>query len=194
MKQINAIVNACIEKGYVTPEKAPWLHYALEKRITSAVIFIPLCAIGLLLTNAETLLSFYITFYLLRSLTNGWHAKTFLRCYICSIVGEVVFLGVLPDFWNPVLAKISTPTASILIWILAPFNDPNIGLTVDEAAECKRIVKRRLILLTLAITMLRFMKGTHLACGAELGILMTALTLLLAYIKKSWGDFWLKLH
>lgn len=189
MKQIDAIVNACIEKGYVTSEKAPWLHYALEKRITSVAIFIPLCAIGLLLTNAATLLSFYITFYLLRSLTNGWHAKTFLRCYICSIVGEVAFLGALLDFWNPVLARISTVAASVLIWILAPFNDPNIGLTADETVECKRIIKRRLLLLTIAITMLRFMRDTHFACGAELGILMTALTLLLAYIKRSWSNF-----
>ena len=192
MKQIDAIVNACIEKGYVTSEKAPWLYYALEKRITSVAIFIPLCAIGLLLTNAATLLSFYITFYFLRSLTNGWHAKTFLRCYICSIVGEVVFLGVLIDFWNPVLARISTLIASILIWILAPFNDPNIGLTVDETDECKRIVKRRLVLLMISITTLRFMGGAHLACGAELGILMTALTLLLAYTKRIWGRFFFR--
>lgn len=183
MKQIDAIVTTCIEKGYVTPEKAPWLCYALEKRITSLLTFIPLCIIGLLLTNPATFLSFYFTFYLLRSLTNGWHAKTFLSCLVSSIMGEFVFLGVLSKLRHTAVIYIFVSISVLLLWMLSPYNHPNMRLAEDEIAACKYSVRKRLVLLALILIALEVLHMEHCTIGIQIGIIMVAFTLLLAYIE-----------
>lgn len=35
MKRIDAVVSMCIQRGYVSKDSAPWLRYALEKKIVS---------------------------------------------------------------------------------------------------------------------------------------------------------------
>lgn len=183
MKKIDAIVNTCIDRNYVTQENAPWLRYALEKRMTSLLTFIPLCVIGLLLTNPETFLSFYLTFYLLRSLTNGWHAKTFLSCLVSSIMGEFVFLGVLSKLQNTAVIYIFVSVSVLLLWMLSPYNHPNMRLAKEEMVACKYSVRKRLVLLALILIALEMLHIEHCVKGIQIGIIMVAFTLLLAYIK-----------
>lgn len=182
MKLIDTIVNACITRGYITQDKAPWLHYALGKRITSVLGFVPLCAIGLLLVRPTTLLSFYISFYLLRSLTNGWHAKSVGICLLCSIIGEVIFLGVLSIFWNQVIGIISLGVSTIILWFFAPYNHPNMNLTENELVESKKQIRIRLVMLFIVVLGLKCAQAVHWSVGIELGVTMTSSTLLLAYI------------
>lgn len=42
MKQVDTLVGMCIQKGYVSQDEAPWLRYALERRVTSIIAFVPL--------------------------------------------------------------------------------------------------------------------------------------------------------
>lgn len=37
MKRINSFVEMCVEKDYVSQERAAWLQYALEKRIVTVL-------------------------------------------------------------------------------------------------------------------------------------------------------------
>lgn len=76
MKQLDSLVRGCVQKGYVTEEQAPWLRYALEKRLVTFGVFIPLLGLGGVITNPATMLAFLITFCLLRTRTNGFHAKS----------------------------------------------------------------------------------------------------------------------
>lgn len=181
MKQVDTLVGMCIQKGYVSQDEAPWLRYALERRVTSIIAFVPLLIIGLSITNPARLFAFLITFFLLRTRTNGFHAKSVGRCLLYSIFGEVFFLKVLPMVWNDIVAFIALAMSSILIWVLAPYNHPNMDLSSEEVTACANSAKWRLGMLVLSLSILYIWQQENLAEGILLGIVMTASTLATAY-------------
>lgn len=181
MKPIDSFVGLCIQKEYVSQDEVPWLRYALERRIVSLTAFVVLLIIGLLITTPATLLAFLITFCALRSRTNGFHAKSVGRCLLYSIVGEVFFLRVLPMVLNGVIVFIALTVSIMLIWILAPYNHPNIDLSSEEVTVCAKSAKLRLSSLIIALITLYVWKQNQLVQGILLGIIMTASTLVIAY-------------
>ena len=181
MKQIDSFVEMCIQKKYVTQDNAPWLRYALEKRIGSLVAFTPLLILGLLITNPSTVISFLFSFSLLRTRTNGFHAKTIGKCIVYSILEEIFFLKVLPMTWNNMIASVALAISIMLIWTLAPYNHPNMDLSLKEVTACAKSAKWRLGILVCFLTMLYESGQNQLALGILLGIVMTASTLVVAY-------------
>lgn len=184
MKPIDSFTNLCLNNGYITQEQAPWLRYGIEKRITSFLISIPMLIVGSWISSPAITISFYVSFCLLRTRTNGIHAKSFGGCFILSILTEVVFLGVLPRFWNNVVAIVLLIASTIPIYFLAPYNHPNMDLSSEELVECARSAKRRLLILILLLIVLRVLHINQLATGILLGIVMVAVTLTFAYILK----------
>ncbi len=181
MKQIESFVRMCMQKEYVSEYEALWLRYALEKRITSVIAFIPLLIVGLLITNPASLLAFHITFFSLRTRTNGFHAKSVGRCLIYSMLGEVFFLRVLPMLWNDIIAFIALAMSIMLIWVFAPYNHPNMNLSSEEVIACANGAKWRLGMLVLSLSILYIWQQEKLADGILYGIVMTASTLAMAY-------------
>ncbi len=181
MKQIDKLVAICVQKGYVSQDTAPWLKYALERRIVSLIAFIPLLMIGFLIVSPATVLAFFVTFCLLRSRTNGFHAKTVGRCLLYSMIGEIFFLGVLPMVWNDVIACVTLAVSIILIWFLAPYNHPNMDLSLEEIAACAKSAKWRLCILLLVMIMFHVCEQSDFVTGIAIGIVMTASTLVIAY-------------
>lgn len=184
MKPIDSFTNMCIDNGYITQEQAPWLHYGIEKRVTTFFISIPMFIVGSLVSSPAMAFSFYISFYLLRSRASGFHAKSLGGCVILSILTEVFFLGILPHVWNDVVATALLIVSTIIIFILAPYNHPNMGLSLEELVECARSAKRRLSVLILFVVFLHVLQFNQLAIGIVLGIVMVAVTLIFAYIPK----------
>ena len=152
--KIDTLVGICIQKGYVSQDEAPWLRYALERRIVSLTAFGVLLIIGLFITTPATLLAFLITFYTLRSRTNGYHAKSVGGCLFYSILGEVFYLRILPDVWNDVFAFIALAASIMLIWFFAPYNHPNMDLSPEEVIACAKSAKWRLSTLIFALSVL----------------------------------------
>lgn len=179
MKPIDSFVGMCIQKEYVSQDEAQWLRYALEKRITSTIAFIPLLIIGLLITNPASLLAFLITFFSLRTRTNGFHAKSVGRCLLYSILGEVFFLRVLPAIWNEIIAFIALAVSIMLIWVHAPYNHHNMALSSEEVVACAKSAKLRLSILFFALCVFYIWRLEQLAEGTLLGIIMTASTLVM---------------
>ena len=163
MKQVDTLVGMCIQKGYVSQDEAPWLRYALERRVTSIIAFVPLLIIGLSITNPARLFAFLITFFMLRTRTNGFHAKSVGRCLLYSILGEVFFLKVLPMVWNDIVAFIALATSIILIWVLSPYNHPNMNLSSEEVTACAKSTKWRLVMLIFTLSILYARKWYQLA-------------------------------
>ena len=182
LKQVEILIERCVAKGYVSEDAAPWLRYALEKRISSIVVFVPLLTIGLMITNPFKLFAFFATFFLLRTRTNGFHAESGGKCLFYSICGEVFFFRVLPAVWNNVTAFISLAMSIALIWILAPYNHPNMDLSSEEIVACAKSAKLRLSILIFSFCALYIRKQKQLSEGILLGVVMTASTLALAYL------------
>ena len=170
-----------MKKGYVSQDKAPWLRYALEKRVITLITLVPLIILGLLIAPPATCIGFFIAFYSLRTYTNGYHAKSVGKCFLYSMLGEFFFLKIFPLVLNNITSVISLSVAIILIWILAPYNSTNMNLSSTEAAACAKSAKLRLSLLLLLIVLLGRTQSI-LAQGILLGIVMTASLLGMAYI------------
>lgn len=171
----------CMQKGYVSQDEAPWLRYALEKRIVTAIGFVPLLILGIMISNPATVIGFFAAFCSLRARTNGFHAKSVGRCFLYSILGEVFSLKALPMVWNEIAALITLIGSCALIWFFAPYNHPNMDLSSEEVNACAKSAKRRLSMLILALIALYVRKQHQFALGVFLGIVMTASTLAMAY-------------
>lgn len=184
MKPIDSFTNMCINSGYITQEQAPWLHYGIEKRVTALLISIPMIIVGSLISSPSMAVSFYISFYLLRSRTSGFHASSFGGCFILSMLTEIFFLGILPRIWNEVVATALLIVSIFSIFILAPYNHPNMDLSSEELVECAKSAKRRLLALILFQIVMHILHFNELATGIILGIVMVAVTLTFAYIPK----------
>ena len=184
MECVNAFTDMCIRKGYVSVERAPWLQYALEKRVTSILISIPIIVLGFILAPPAMVISFYFSFYLLRVRTNGFHASSVLRCFLLSLIGVGFFLGVFPKILGNMMEFTLLAVSVILIYKLAPYNHPNMNLTDEESKACAKSAKKRLSILTLLSVALFIMELKQLATGSLLGIVMVAVTLIFAYVPK----------
>lgn len=181
MKQIDYFVGICIQKEYVSQDNAEWLRYALEKRIVTAIGFVPLLILGINIANPATVLGFFASFCMLRTRTNGFHAKTVGRCFLYSMVGEVFFLRALPVIWNDIIAFVVLLVSAILIWFFAPYNHPNMDLSSEEVKACAKSAKWRLSMLLLVMSLLCVKRQNRFALGILLGIVMAASTLAMAY-------------
>lgn len=182
MKQIDSFVEMCIAKGCISQEQAPWLRYGIEKRVTTLLISIPMIISGCIVSSPTMALSFYFSFCLLRTRTNGFHANSLVGCFILSVVGEVLFLGVIPHIWNIVIEIILVTVSAVLIVILAPYNHPNMILTSEEITECARCARKMLVILLVISIGLHIFQYSQAATGVSLGIVMVAVTLTLAYM------------
>lgn len=106
------------------------LTLVFEKVIVCTVLFI----ISFLLGKFWEGVVFTVCFLILRQTTGGFHAKSFLGCFIGSIVSVVLVLEV----FVPLLAKYMilfgvTLVISILcILHFAPVNHPDLMLTLEE--------------------------------------------------------------
>lgn len=181
LKQIDILVDRYLQEGYVSQDEAPWLRYALEKRIITLITFVPLLILGFSIANPATVIGFFIAFCSLRARTNGFHAKSVGRCLLYSVLGELLFFKILPSVWNDIIAFIALVISIVVIWLLAPYNHPNMNLSPEEVTACAKSAKGRLCILVFALSVLYVGGQNQFALGILLGIVMTASILTMAY-------------
>lgn len=181
MKSVNDFTAMCIRKGYVSEERAPWLQYALDKRVISTLISIPILVLGFILVPPAMATSFYLSFYLLRVRTNGFHANSALTCFVLSLFSVALFLGVLPKILSSMMELILFAIATVLIYRLAPYNHPNMAMTENELAACAHSAKLRLIFLSFFVIACLTLHLKNFAQGTIFGIIMVALSLAFAH-------------
>lgn len=122
MKSVDGVVALCVQNGYISSELTNWLKYALEKRLTTLIISVPLLIVGGFISPIETVISFYISFRMLRKCTNGIHARTFWACFTASIISEILFLCCVLRCLTPITSCILLLASTILIAFMAPYN------------------------------------------------------------------------
>jgi accessory gene regulator protein AgrB len=140
------------------------------------------------LSNPGTAVAFYIGFCFLRERTSGMHAKTIAGCFILSLLFEYIFIGILfrrlSIGWIIFIAIIS----SIVIYLYAPYNHPNMGFSTEERRICSCKARIRLLVIVL-LAILCFLLGQHpITSGLCLSIAMAAFLLAFAYITKLGGS------
>lgn len=176
------IVKTCLNNQIITEQQIPWFKYGIEKRISSIVVMIPLFVLSILLANLGAAIAFIISFYLIRSSTNGYHAKTPLMCLILSIIYVFVFMGLFYRILNKPATYIVAIVSFIIIFLLAPFDNVAMHFSNEEIMGCRKKARRLIILLVSCIACTQIIGLYTIAKGLSLGIAMAAYLLCLAYI------------
>lgn len=184
MKCLESFVTECVESGYISHNKAPWLKYALEKRISSLIIIIPLLFVGTIVSSFNAAIAFYISCRSVRSYTNGIHAKSLTGCFLGSLTSEICFLGILRHLLTFEIKSTIMLLSVVLIWLLAPYNHPNMALSEEEIRVCALKAKKRSLFVAVITLVLDTISMHDMAEGALLGLVMTSLMLTISYFPK----------
>ena len=179
---VDFIVTLCIRKNIIKEENIAWFRYGLEKRIVTLVVGIPFVLMGIAISNIWTALSFFLSFFFLRTRMNGYHAKSILGCLICSLALELLFLGGIAHWINNYSAGVIMALVLITTFTVAPYNHSNMHLTSNELSACKIAVRIRYSILLVILGVCILHKWTAITKGIASGCAMAGTLLCFAYI------------
>lgn len=174
----------CVEEKIIAEEELEWLVYGLEKRITTAITAIFFLLIGIHLADATSVIAFLSSFYFLRVRTNGYHANSFFGCLIISLLLEGFFLKLVLPALNSSIFFLLNIADFWTIFLFAPFTNRNMHLDDEELMACRKTSRIRISLLFTASMLLYTFDELNVSKGILLGNTMTALLLIIAYIKR----------
>ena len=179
---LKCLTNYCLQHNIITEDDIPWFQYGIEKRISTIIVGIPVFILAVLLSNFLTAIAFYISFYFLRTRTNGYHAKTLLKCLLFSLLSLFLFMYAIYHFLDTNSAMYVSALCTVIIWILAPFNNPNMNYTNEEYEACKKSSRFRSAGILICVTIAYIANARKIVIGLTLGVAMAAFFLCLAYI------------
>lgn len=174
----------CVNAGIIKDEYTEWFIYTFEKKIVTIIVFILMCISGCIISNAKISISFVISFFVLRTKVNGYHASKVWVCAVMSLVLTMIFLIIGVPLLNNEWVFYSVGVMNlIVIYSFAPYNHPNMHLSKTEIKACRKSAKIRILALTI-VAFITHRNYSNLANGIVLGNLATTFLLLLAIIRK----------
>lgn len=183
------LTQTCLSRGLVDESYAEWLTYSIEKRLTTLSTLLLLCLIGFFGFGWKLTLSFSVFFLLIRKYTNGYHAATYNKCLLLSLLMEVFILAVVSNIYHigwalPLIIAVS----DVLIWYIAPVNTTGIHWSDRELKSVKTTVHWLLLLLNIfSILLIRFQIAPLILQGLSAALAADAITLFISSRQKSKG-------
>lgn len=185
-KLCDTICNCLIQKEIIPTDQKGLYYYGLHQGILSITSVVTTLLISILMGMFWQGILYYMAYIPIRSNAGGFHAKTPLRCYGCSVILVVLALLILKKMEISVLwCLLFTLIASLVIFIWAPVEDKNKPLT-DAEYRCFR--KRTRILLIgeiLLIAVCCLLKAEVFANCIMLSLLTLSVMLLLGKAKNN---------
>ena len=181
---VKYISDLCLRNQIITSEQCTWFEYCLEKRISSILVSIPFFILATIMSDVYVAFAFFVCFYLIRTKANGFHARTVWGCFILSIIHVIAFIGVLYPLLDAITLDIIAFVGVSIIWLLAPFDSPEMHLSDTEKATCRTSSRMRSCGILVCGFILQALGVLTIAKGLFLGIAMAAYLLCLAYIFK----------
>lgn len=181
---LDCIATYCINNKLISKDNEAWFRYGLEKRICTMVVLVPFTIIAVYVSGFWTALLFITSFIYLRSQTNGYHAKTYWRCLIDSILLEIFFVLFIEPLLNAFWILVLVSTTVIIVFVFAPHNHPMMNLNEHEYAACKKVARIRSIQLAFFSYVCVLCGFYEIASGISLGCTMTSTLLVFAKISE----------
>ena len=142
-KLSSLISSKFVEHNIISKSVKYVYRYGIEITISSIIGFVITCLIGLLFRMLMQTMLFYVIFILLRSMTGGYHAKTYLKCnFIFSIITLFIVTFSKAAYEMQISFGILTllflPSIAIFIWI-APVENVNKPIKAEKRVYWKSI-------------------------------------------------------
>lgn len=149
-KYYKKISSFLIQNGCINKDFKELYEYAIKIIINSIVNIIITVLIGLILGMLKECVCLYLTFFILRKFTGGWHFNKYSFCLISSVILitlVLLFIKHFIIFFNPISFLIILILTSFLIACFAPVDNKNKQLSLKE----RKIYKILSIIITLLV-------------------------------------------
>lgn len=180
----NMVTNLFIMMSVIQEEDKELYQYGVEQICSIVLNIMTTVIIGVLYGMISEILIFMFAYIPLRIYAGGFHAKTSLRCYLCSVAITIIALSVMKFVKIPYfICIIAAAVSSIVILSAAPIEDKNKPLDSVE----KTVFKKRTVFIWLAeiILLLIFLilKLDLFVVPISLSMLLEGIMLVLGIIK-----------
>lgn len=172
--------NYCINNQLISNDNEVWFRYGLEKRLCTLSVLVPFAFIAVRISGFWTAFSYIMSFFYLRSQTNGYHSKTQIGCLIGSLFLELFLLLCIEPILNTIWVFVLVSITVIVVFSIAPYNHPMMNLDKKEYSVCKKASRIRCIHLLLSCIAFKFCALHEIANGISLGCAMTSILLVFA--------------
>lgn len=184
MKIIMQFTDYCVRRNIIASSDAEWFSYGLIRRCSNLIAICILFPIGCWLSTFSTSLTFYVSFFLLRKRTNGYHAKSFFGCFLFSLSSEFVLFLVISPYLHEIAFLLICTISVVLIFLLAPYNHQNLHMTKEELCASGHKAKQTALILFLAALLAWRLGLIDFVNGITLGFGYTSFLLIVAYATK----------
>lgn len=125
----NRIVDFIYSKNNLLADERDIYVYGYEIILSSCITFLLLIGTGLLFGKLAEAIVFFLTFYLLRQRTGGYHADTYFKCNLIFEL-NVILVMIAASVDMAFYAKAGINSVSFLLYlamaiIMAPVSNPN---------------------------------------------------------------------
>lgn len=177
-----------VEHNIISKSVKDVYRYGIEITISSIIGFVITCLIGLLFRMLMQTMLFYVIFILLRSMTGGYHAKTYLKCnFIFSIITLFIVTFSKAAYEMQISFGILTllflPSIAIFIWI-APVENVNKPIKAEKRVYWKSISIVTSVLLYLLSLLLYKSQNTLEATVIVITIFSVSILCMIPIIQK----------
>lgn len=142
-----AIAEGLVKNQNITPEDRELCRYGIEQGFWMLLNLATALLLSVWFHRVAEGVLFLILYIPLRRYAGGYHAKTYLKCYVLSaIMMTAVLWGMGLGSWNHFFCWICVVAAGIIIFRYAPVADENKPLSREETELYGRRVRRIFLL------------------------------------------------
>lgn len=170
-----------IKSGAISEESYAIYLYGFQIGLEMMSCFLTSLFIALYLHMIPQFLVSTATFVLLRTFAGGIHLKSYLGCFICSIAVQTMILLVNKYYtlkysisWLVILS------GTILILKMAPVENFNRELDLDERKHCKGVTKKVLMGIIVVSAVCTCFERNNI-------VSVIALTIIVVLLSQYWG-------
>lgn len=145
---IDKIVDSQLKSGVIQEEDIPVYRYGYLLLFEMLLNVVAGIILGVMLGQLAMTFIFWLAYIPLRSYAGGWHASTFFRCFIVSLLSLVMAL-LITDYSNLSVNQLTfgiDVVCMVLISAMAPVDTKGKPLDEKEKGRYKRITMVILII------------------------------------------------
>lgn len=117
-----------IKNKIISGDKKAVYEYGFEILISTLAYTLLFILISLITNTILESLVFLVGFFVVRTIAGGYHANTYLKCHILSVINHIVFVvsyHCVPEVWKKYICLVVLLVSSVFIIVFAPVDHPN---------------------------------------------------------------------
>lgn len=190
---LNKCADFCVElleKHYpVADDDRPVYVYGFELLFSTLFSLSTVTVISLLFGHAAYALFFVLFFFLLRLFCGGYHASTYVKCFIITnltFLSTIVYTEIVLRLKLTIMMPFLFFFAAVVIWIFAPVRNKNHPCSEKTYRKNKRISKALAAIYLAAYICLFFFAGSkHIIVNSAWSFISVSIMIIIERLKQT---------